>query len=35
LNLTYLQQTHLDPIYQKIIHLRKLIIGLIKYLKNK
>jgi len=35
LNLTFLQQNHLDPIYQKIIHLRKLIIGLIKYLKNK
>jgi four helix bundle protein len=35
LNLKYFQHNNLDPIYQQIIHLRKLIIGLIKYLKNK
>jgi four helix bundle protein len=34
-NLTYFKATDLDPVFQKIIHLRKLLIGLIKYLKNK
>jgi len=34
-NLAYFKTDDLEPIFQKIIHLRKLLIGLIKYLKNK
>lgn len=34
-NLTYFKSSDLDPLFQKIIQIRKLLIGLIKYLKNK
>lgn len=34
-NLYYFKANDLDPLYLEIIHLRKLLIGLIKYLKNK
>jgi len=34
-NLAFFKTDDLEPIFHKIIHLRKLLIGLIKYLKNK
>lgn len=34
-NLNYFKTNDLEPMFQKIIQIRKLLIGLIKYLKNK
>jgi len=34
-NLEFFKTNNLESIFQKIVHIRKLLIGLIKYLKNK
>jgi four helix bundle protein len=34
-NLNYFKTSDIDPVFQKIFQNRKLLIGLIKYLKNK
>jgi four helix bundle protein len=34
-NLEFFKTNNLESVFQKIVHIRKLLIGLIKYLKNK